>query len=219
MAYTPQPNGVAERKNRTIMNMVHSMPTCKQMPKTFWPEAVNWAVHILNRSRTLAVRNKTPKEAWSGIKLSVDHFRVFGCLSYVHVPDIKRTKLDGNSLKCVLLGVSEESKAYRLYDPLSNKIVISRDIIFNEDDCWPWTTIHTEAGDTLLDWGDMLDNNILDHTHDAQPINTTSGDLVAEVTQSPTSVDDAVEQHNSGENSTEEVNDPLEAQSSNLVER
>lgn len=73
-AYTPQENGVAERKNCTIMNMVRNMLTCKQMPKTFCPEAVNWAVHILNRSPTLAVRNKTPEEAWSGIKPSVDHF-------------------------------------------------------------------------------------------------------------------------------------------------
>jgi transposase InsO family protein len=62
-AYTPQQNGVAERKNRTIMNMVRSLLTSRQVLKTFWPEAVNWAVHILNRSPTLAVRNKTPEEA------------------------------------------------------------------------------------------------------------------------------------------------------------
>jgi transposase InsO family protein len=73
-AYTPQQNGVAERKNRTIMNMVRSLLTSRQVPKTFWPEGVNWAVHILNRSPTLAVRNKTLEEAWSGTKPSVAHF-------------------------------------------------------------------------------------------------------------------------------------------------
>jgi len=62
-AYTPQQNDVAERKNCTIMNMVRSLLTSRQVLKTFWPEAVNWAVHILNRSPTLAVRNKTPEEA------------------------------------------------------------------------------------------------------------------------------------------------------------
>lgn len=82
-----------------------------------------------------------------------------------------------------------------------------------------WTTTHTEGGDTSLEWGHMLDNNILDHTHDAQLINTTSTDLVAKITQSPTSVDDAAKQHYSGENSAKEVNDPLEPQSSNFVER
>lgn len=121
-AYTPQQNnGVAERKNRTIMNMVRSMLSAKRIPKTFWPEAVNWTVHVLNRCPTLAVKNKTPEEAWSGLKPSVDHFRVFGCISHVHVPDNKRMKLDAKSFKCILLGVSEECKAYRLLDPISKK--------------------------------------------------------------------------------------------------
>jgi hypothetical protein len=56
------------------MNMVRSLLTSRQVPKTFWPEGVNWAVHILNRSPTLAVRNKTLEEAWSGTKPSVAHF-------------------------------------------------------------------------------------------------------------------------------------------------
>ncbi|GKE35563.1 retrovirus-related pol polyprotein from transposon TNT 1-94, partial [Tanacetum coccineum] len=99
-AYTPQQNGVAERKNRTIMNMVRSVLSAKQIPKTFWPEAVNWAVHVLNRSPTLALKDKTPEEAWSGIKPSVKYFRVFGCIGHVHVPDAKRIKLDSKSLKC-----------------------------------------------------------------------------------------------------------------------
>lgn len=81
--------------------------------------AVNWTVHILNHSPTLAVRNKTPEEAWSGVKPSVGYFCVFGCIGNVHVPDAKRTKLDNKSLPCVLLGVSDVSKAYRLYDPAS----------------------------------------------------------------------------------------------------
>ena len=62
-AYTPQQNEVVERKNRTIMNMVQSMLLEKKLPKNFWPEAVNWTVHILNRSPTLAVKNMTPEEA------------------------------------------------------------------------------------------------------------------------------------------------------------
>uniref|UniRef100_A0A2N9GIX8 Integrase catalytic domain-containing protein n=1 Tax=Fagus sylvatica TaxID=28930 RepID=A0A2N9GIX8_FAGSY len=123
-AYTPQQNGVAERKNRTIMNMVRSMLSEKQIPKNFWPEAVNWTAHVLNRSPTLAVKDMTPEEAWSGIKPNVDYFRVFGCIGHVHVSDSKRKKLDDKSFQCVLLGMSEESKAYRLYDPASKKIVI-----------------------------------------------------------------------------------------------
>ncbi|KAM2928689.1 hypothetical protein COP2_035913 [Malus domestica] len=144
-AYTPQQNGIAEQKNRTIMNMVRCMLSEKHIPKTFWPESVNWAVHMLNRSPTLAVKIKTPEEAWSGRKPSVEHFRVFGCISHVHVPDSKRVKLDDKSIKCILLGVNEESKAYRLFNPVSNKIIISRDVVFEEDQQWIWDESHEEA--------------------------------------------------------------------------
>ncbi|RVW64797.1 Retrovirus-related Pol polyprotein from transposon TNT 1-94 [Vitis vinifera] len=154
-AYTPQQNGVAERKNRTIMNMVRSMISEKKIPKPFWPEAVNWTVHVLNRSPTLAVQNKTPEEAWSGVKPSVEHFRVFGCISHVHVPDNKRTKLDDKSLSCVLLGVSEGSKAYRLYDPTSQRIIISRDVVFEEDKNWDWDKTYEKSIVCDLEWGDL----------------------------------------------------------------
>ena len=129
-AYTPQQNGIAERKNRTVMNMVRSMLSDKNIPKTFWAEAVNWAVYVLNRCPTLAVRDVTPEEAWSEMKPSVDHFRVFGCIAHVHIPEERRTKLDNRSITCVLLGVSEESKGYRLFDPVAKKIIVSRDVIF-----------------------------------------------------------------------------------------
>jgi len=79
------------------MNLVRSMLSKKKIPQTFWPEAVNWTVYILNRSPTLAIKNITLKEAWSGIKPSVEHFRVFGCLAHVHVLDAKRTKLEDKS--------------------------------------------------------------------------------------------------------------------------
>lgn len=71
----------------------------------------------------MTVKDKTPEEMWSRIKPKVDYFRVFGCLTHVHVPDQRRTKLDDKSLQCVLLGVSDESKAYRLFDQLLEKLL------------------------------------------------------------------------------------------------
>ncbi|GAU36464.1 hypothetical protein TSUD_166300 [Trifolium subterraneum] len=65
-AYTPQQNGVSERKNRTILNMVRSMISARNVPKRFWPEAVNWATYVMNRSPTHVVQDVTPEEAWSG---------------------------------------------------------------------------------------------------------------------------------------------------------
>ncbi|RDX89478.1 hypothetical protein CR513_28793, partial [Mucuna pruriens] len=137
-SYTPQQNGVAGRKNQTIISMVRSVLTKREVPRSFWSKAVNWVVHILNRSPTLAVKNITLEEAWSGMKPSVSYFRIFGCIGFVHVPDQKRSKLDDKSTKCVLLGVSEESKTYKLYDPINEKIHISRDVKFQEDVAWDW---------------------------------------------------------------------------------
>ena len=89
------------------------------------PKVVKWTLHVLNRSLTLVVKNKTSEEAWSGVKPSVKYFRVFWCISHVHVPDSRTKMLDDESLACDLLGVSEESKTYRLYDPVSQRIIIS----------------------------------------------------------------------------------------------
>ena len=75
---------------------------------------------------------------WCGVKPIVSHFRVFGCLGHVHIPDAKRTKLEDKSHTCVLMGVSDESKAYRLYDPVKKKIVVSCDVLFEEDKKWRW---------------------------------------------------------------------------------
>ena len=135
-AYTPQQNGLSERKNRTILNMVRSLMTRGRVPKNIWPEVVNWSVHILNRSPTFAIQNMTPEEAWSGRKPDVNHFKKFGCIAFAHVPDQKRKKLDGKAEKCVFIGVSETSKAYKLFNPSTKKIVTSKDVVFYEENTW-----------------------------------------------------------------------------------
>lgn len=61
-------------------------------------------------------------------------------------------KLDAKSLKCVLLGVSEESKAYRLFDPISKKIIVSRDVVFEEDQEWSWDDSNKQAIVADLEW-------------------------------------------------------------------
>ena len=76
IAFTPQQNGVVERKNRTIMNMVRTALLEKEVPKVFWPDAMQGVNHILNRSPTLIVKDMTPEEAWSERKPSVEHFRI-----------------------------------------------------------------------------------------------------------------------------------------------
>lgn len=78
------------------------------------------------------MRNKILEETWSGTKPGVSHFRIFGCISRVHVPDNIRVKLDNESLKCILFGVSEEAKAYRLSDPISQRMIVSRVLVLKK---------------------------------------------------------------------------------------
>jgi hypothetical protein len=94
-----------------------------------------------------------PEERWTGLKPDVEYFRVFDSIAHVHVPEQKRTKLDDRSHKCILLGVSDESKAYRLYDPVTKKIIISRDVIFEEGGKWEWNLSTTESEQNELAWG------------------------------------------------------------------
>ncbi|KAK2989292.1 hypothetical protein RJ640_027329 [Escallonia rubra] len=126
--YSPQQNGVVERKNRSIMNMTRSMLKSKNLPKEFWAKAVDCAVYLSNRSPTRSVWNQTPQEAWSGYKPSVSHLKVFGNIAYVHVPDPQRKKLDDKNEKFIFIGYSQESKGYKLYNPVDKKIKVSRDV-------------------------------------------------------------------------------------------
>lgn len=82
---------------------------------------------------SLIVKSSTPYEAWSVKKPYVMPFRIFGFIAYAHIPFSQRKKtLDDNSNKCVLLGVSEKSKAYRFFDRIIKKIVVSEDVAFDE---------------------------------------------------------------------------------------
>ena len=90
--YTPQKNGIAERKSRTIMNMVRSMLKGKNLPKEFWGEAVSTATYILNKCPTKKLEGITPEECWSGVKPSLSHLKVFGSIAHRHVLDqLRRT--------------------------------------------------------------------------------------------------------------------------------
>ena len=136
--YSPQQNGVAERKNRTILDMVRSMLKSKNMPKEFWAEAVQCAVYVQNRCPHAKMGDQTPQEAWSGRKPTVSHLRVFGSVAYAHVPDQRRTKLDDKSKKYVFIGYDEKTKAFKLFDPIEEKVVVSRDVQVNEESAWDW---------------------------------------------------------------------------------
>ena len=130
----PEQNGVAERLNRTLVEMVRSMLADSRLPKSFWAEALATAVYVRNRCPTVAVERLTPFESLNGVKPKVGHLKVFGCAAYPHIPKDERKKLDDKTHKCIFLGYSDNRKGYRLYDLNHSKVIHSRDIKFNELD-------------------------------------------------------------------------------------
>ncbi|KAG8481491.1 hypothetical protein CXB51_026341 [Gossypium anomalum] len=114
--HTPQQNGVAERMNRTIMEKVRCMLSNANLPKSFWAEAASTACFLINRSPSVAIEKKTPQE-------------IFRCPAYAHV---NNGKLEPRSIKCVFLGYKAGVKGYKLWCPENRKVVISRDVVFDE---------------------------------------------------------------------------------------
>ena len=90
----PQQNGVAERKNMTIVGAARAMLHDQGLPLFLWAEACYTAVYLQNRSPHRAVGSMTLEEAFSGKKPKVGHFRIFGCITYSYVPSEKREKME-----------------------------------------------------------------------------------------------------------------------------
>lgn len=82
------------------------------------------------------MKDKTPLETWSEVKPDVTNLRVFGSVVYTHDPKELRKKLDDKSEKCIFVGYSDASKAYKLYNPITKKTIVSRDVKFIEDKSW-----------------------------------------------------------------------------------
>nr|GEW45238.1 retrovirus-related Pol polyprotein from transposon TNT 1-94 [Tanacetum cinerariifolium] len=147
--YSPQQNGVVERRNRTIMSTTRCMMKATNMPQKFWAEAIRHAIYILNSVPTKALEDITPYEAIKQRKLNLENLRVFGCIAYAKVSSQRLTKLDDRSTKMVYLGNEQSSKAYRLFDPTTQRVCVSRDVKFKEDETWDWQDYMIRGFQTL----------------------------------------------------------------------
>ena len=108
--YTPQQNGVVERRNQTVLGMARSMMKGMKVPGWLWGEAVSTAVFVLNRSPTHSVEGKTQYEVWYGSKPAVHFFRTFGCTADVKVAGGHQKKLDDRSKSMVFISYEPGSK-------------------------------------------------------------------------------------------------------------
>ena len=129
-----QQNGVAERMNKTIEEMIRCMLSHSKLRKSFWGEAMRTSIDLINLSPPVPLKGDVPERVWTRKDVSYDHLRVFGCKTFVHIPKDKRSKLDVKAKPCIFLGYGHEEFGYKLWDPLSRKIVKSKDVVFLEEE-------------------------------------------------------------------------------------
>ena len=130
--YNPEQNGMAERMNRTLVEMTRCMIKESGLGKQYWCEAMMTAADIRNILPNSMNNSSSPFEMVLKKKPRFDHMRVFGEQCYAHVPREKRKKLDDTGVKCYFLGYEKKHKAYRLLNADNGLIVISRSVTFSE---------------------------------------------------------------------------------------
>lgn len=131
VGYAPEQNGIAERKNRTLVEAARTMLISSSLPKSFWAEAINNANQTFNRL-PIGEFNKTPHEKLFNQPPKFD-FHEFGCEVFVMIPTEKRRKLDSKVEKMRFLGCDTNSKGYRVVS--SNRVIrVSRDVKFMNKD-------------------------------------------------------------------------------------
>ena len=134
--YSPQQNGVAKRKNRTLKDMMNAMLISSGLPQNLWGEAILATNYILNKLPRKKTK-KTPYKLWKGKMPSYQFLKVWGCLAKVVVPTPKRIKIGSNSVDCVFIGYAHNSSAYRFLihksdvpDMNVNTVIESRNAVF-----------------------------------------------------------------------------------------
>ncbi len=129
--YTPQQNGIAERKNRTLKEMMNSMLISSGLSDSMWGEAVLSANHVLNRVPHKKL-DKTPHELWKGYAPNLSYLKVWGCLAKVAFPSFKRPTVGSRTFDCAFIGYADNSAAYRFMRLSDRSICEYRDAEFFE---------------------------------------------------------------------------------------
>ncbi|GJS88315.1 putative ribonuclease H-like domain-containing protein [Tanacetum coccineum] len=133
VARTPQQNGVAERKNRTLIEAARTMLADSKLPTTFWAEAVNTACYVQNRVLVIKPHNKTPYELFLGRKPALSFMRPFGCpVTILNTLD-HLGKFDGKADEGFFVGYSTNSKAFRVFNSRTRIVEENLHVKFSEE--------------------------------------------------------------------------------------
>jgi hypothetical protein len=130
--YTPQQNGVVERKNRTLLDMTRTMLDEYKTPDRFWAEAINTACYSINRLYLHRILKKTSYELLTGKKPNVSYFRVFGSKCFILIKRGRKSKFGPKVVEGFLLGYDSNTRAYRVFNKSTGSVEVSCDTVFNE---------------------------------------------------------------------------------------
>jgi hypothetical protein len=130
--YTPQQNGVVERKNITLLDMARTMLDEYKTPDQFWAEAINTACYSINRLYLHQIFKKTSYELLTGKKPNVSYFRVFGSKCFIIIKRGRNSKLAHKAVEGFLHGYDSNTRAYRVFNKSIGLVEVSCDIVFDE---------------------------------------------------------------------------------------
>ena len=132
VAYTPQQNGVAERKNQTLMDAARTMLAEFQSPYNLWAEDINTACHATNRLYLRKWLNKTPYEIFTGNKPNIKYFRVFGCKCFILKKGNRLAKFEARTIEGIFVGYGSKSHTYIVLKKTSHIVEESCNVRFDE---------------------------------------------------------------------------------------
>jgi transposase InsO family protein len=130
--YTPQQNGVVERKNRTLLDMARTMLDEYKTSDRFWAKAINTACYTINCLYLHRILRKTSYEILTGKKPNVSYFRVFGSKCFILVKRGRKSKFLPKAVEGFLLGYDSNTRAYRVFNKSTGLVEVSCDIVFDE---------------------------------------------------------------------------------------
>ncbi|CAM8972042.1 unnamed protein product [Rhodiola kirilowii] len=178
--YTPEQNGLVERKHRHILEVARALMFEAGLPKHFWGDSVLTATHIINRLPTAVLKGKSPWEILFGEKPSLSHLRTFGCSCFASTNAVARDKFDARAAECIMLGYPAGQKGYKLFCLQSQKFIVSRHVVFRES-VFPFKRNSQSPATGLVTPVPALPSDDLSFNDDATTSSPTKDDIIPSI--------------------------------------